>query len=114
MPELPAAPFGKLFEGTLKEADLEQIRALFAALETKEEMLKLLSLADTAEGVQIFIGADNELFNVAGCSMVVESFQNSSEQIVGAIGVIGPNRINYARIVPLVDYTAQVIGRMVG
>ena len=95
-------------------ADLEQIRALFAALETKEEMLKLLSLADAAEGVQIFIGADNELFNVAGCSMVVESFQNSSEQIVGAIGVIGPNRMNYGRIIPMVDYTAKLIGRLVG
>jgi heat-inducible transcriptional repressor len=103
-----------LLDDVTAMADLEQIRALFAALETKEEMLKLLSLADTAEGVQIFIGADNELFNVAGCSMVVESFQNSSEQIVGAIGVIGPNRMNYSRIIPMVDYTAKLIGRLVG
>lgn len=103
-----------LLDDVTAMADLEQIRALFAALETKEEMLKLLSLADIAEGVQIFIGADNELFNVAGCSMVVESFQNSSEQIVGAIGVIGPNRMNYSRIIPMVDYTAKVIGRLAG
>jgi len=103
-----------LLDDVTAMADLEQIRALFTALETKEEMLKLLSLADAAEGVQIFIGADNELFNVAGCSMVVESFQNSSEQIVGAIGVIGPNRMNYGRIIPMVDYTAKLIGRLVG
>ncbi len=94
--------------------DLEHIRSLFGALETKEEMLKLLSLAEAAEGVQIFIGADNSLFNLAGCSMVVNSFKNSSEQIVGAIGVVGPARMNYARIIPMVDYTSKLIGRMIG
>jgi heat-inducible transcriptional repressor len=94
--------------------DLEHIRSLFGALETKEEMLKLLSLADAAEGVQIFIGADNNLFNLAGCSMVVNSFKNSNEQIVGAIGVVGPARMNYARIIPMVDYTSKLIGRMIG
>ena len=95
-------------------ADLERIRALFEALETKEEMLKLLSLTDTADGVQIFIGADNTLFNVGGVSMVVDSFQNNNQQIVGAIGVIGPMRMNYARIIPMVDYTAKLIGRLIG
>ena len=95
-------------------ADLERIRALFEALETKEEMLKLLSLTDTADGVQIFIGADNTLFNVGGVSMVADSFQNKNQQIVGAIGVIGPMRMNYARIIPMVDYTAKLIGRLIG
>ena len=76
---------------------------------TKEEMLKLLSLTDTAEGVQIFIGADNTLFNLAGCSMIVSSYQNSSETILGAIGVIGPTRMNYAHIIPMVDYTSKMI-----
>lgn len=94
--------------------DLERIRNLFATLETKQEMLKLLSLTDTAEGVQIFIGADNQLFNMAGVSVVVDSFQSSSEQVLGAIGVIGPTRMNYARIIPMVDYTAKLIGRMIG
>ena len=95
-------------------ADLEHIRSLFEALETKEMVLRLLSLADTAEGMQIFIGADNSLFNLAGCSMIVGPYMNSQSKVVGAIGVIGPTRINYARIIPMVDYTAKLIGRKLG
>lgn len=94
--------------------DLERIRGLFQALETKETMAKLVDLAGAAEGVQIFIGAGNELFRNAGFSMIVAPFTNSAEKIVGAIGVIGPTRLNYARIIPMVDYTAKVIGRLVG
>ena len=93
-------------------SDLERIRGLFAALETKEAMVRLLEAADLAQGVQIFIGAENELFGLAGCSMVIAPYRNSREKIVGAVGVIGPTRINYARIIPMVDYTAQVIGRI--
>jgi heat-inducible transcriptional repressor len=93
-------------------ADLERIRALFAALETKEAMVRLLDAADHAQGVQIFIGAQNELFGLAGCSMIIAPYRNGREQIIGAVGVIGPTRINYARIIPMVDYTAQVIGRI--
>ncbi|MBT3908810.1 MAG: heat-inducible transcriptional repressor HrcA [Rhodospirillaceae bacterium] len=103
-----------LLEDVSAMADLERIRALFSALETKEEILKLLSLADTAEGVQIFIGADNALFSLAGVSMVCDSFKTTNEQIVGAIGVVGPTRMNYARIIPMVDYTAKLIGRLMG
>jgi heat-inducible transcriptional repressor len=95
-------------------ADLENVRSLFGALETKEEMLKLLSLVESAEGVQIFIGADNTLFNITGCAMVVNSFKNSKEQIVGAIGVVGPTRMNYGRIIPMVDYTAKLISKFIG
>jgi heat-inducible transcriptional repressor len=95
-------------------AELERIRSLFNTLETKETMLRLLSLADTAEGVQIFIGAGNDLFNIAGCSMVVAPYRDTRQQIVGAIGVIGPTRMNYTRIIPMVDYTAKVIGRLIG
>jgi heat-inducible transcriptional repressor len=94
--------------------DLERVRKLFSALETKESLLRLLDLADDAEGVQIFIGADNELFGMTGCSMVVAPYTNSRQQFVGAIGVIGPTRINYARIIPMVDYTAKLLGRLVG
>ena len=94
--------------------DLERIRGLFQALETKETMAKLVDLAGAAEGVQIFIGAGNELFRNTGFSMIVAPFTNSAEKIVGAIGVIGPTRLNYARIIPMVDYTAKVIGRLVG
>jgi heat-inducible transcriptional repressor len=95
-------------------ADLERIRSLFLTLETKEEMLKLLTLAEAAEGVQIFIGSDNQLFSLAGCSMIVGAFQDNSTKIVGAIGVIGPSRMNYSRIIPMVDYTAKLIGRVIG
>jgi heat-inducible transcriptional repressor len=92
--------------------DLERIRALFTALETKEAMLRLLDAANKAEGVQIFIGAENALFNHAGCSMIIAPYTDGREHILGAIGVIGPTRLNYARIVPMVDYTAKVIGRL--
>ena len=92
--------------------DLERIRQLFSALEAREQMVRLLDLVGKAEGVQIFIGAQSELFGLAGCSMVVAPFQNSREQIVGAIGVIGPTRLNYARIIPMVDYTAKLVGRI--
>jgi heat-inducible transcriptional repressor len=92
--------------------DLSTIRHLFSVLETREQMVRVLDLVGRADGVQIFIGAQNELFGMAGCSMVVAPFQNSREQIVGAIGVIGPTRLNYARIIPMVDYTARLVGRM--
>ena len=92
--------------------DLEHIRHLFRVLETREQMVRLLDLVVDAEGVQIYIGADNELFAMAGCSIVVAPYQNAREQIVGAIGVIGPTRLNYARIIPMVDYTAKVVGRL--
>jgi heat-inducible transcriptional repressor len=104
----------KLLDDVTAVADLERIRALFAVLETKETTVRLLELADGAEGVQIFIGADNDLFSMAGCSMIVAPYANTREQIVGAIGVIGPTRLNYARIIPMVDYTANLIGRLIG
>ncbi len=99
----------QLLENITAVADLERVRLLFQALETKESLLRLLDLADVAEGVQIFIGAENELFGMAGCSLVLAPYSNASRQIVGAIGVIGPTRINYARIIPMVDYTSKVI-----
>jgi heat-inducible transcriptional repressor len=103
-----------LLENITALEDLERIRGLFQALETRETMAKLVDLASVADGVQIFIGAGNELFRNAGCAMIVAPFANSSEKIIGAIGVIGPTRLNYARIIPMVDYTAKVIGRLIG
>ena len=94
--------------------DLDLIRSLFAALETKEVLVKLLSTVDKADGVQIFIGSGNALFNIAGCSMIVSPYRDGRERIIGAIGVIGPTRINYARIIPMVDYTAKLVGRLIG
>lgn len=94
--------------------ELEHVRSLFSVLETKEMMLNVLSLVDNAEGVQIFIGSGNQLFNVAGCSMIVSPYRGNRSKIIGAIGVIGPTRMNYARIIPMVDYTAKLVGKMIG
>ncbi len=104
----------RLLEDVTALEDLENVRRLFDALERGESFKRLLELAGGAEGVKIFIGAENPLFGHAGCSVIVAPFRNSQERIVGAIGVVGPTRINYARIVPMVDYTAKVVGRLVG
>jgi heat-inducible transcriptional repressor len=90
--------------------DLDKIKELFDTLEAKKERMKLLELAEGGKGVKIFIGSENNLFSLSGTSMIISPYQNSQDQIVGAIGVIGPTRLNYARIVPMVDYTAKIIG----
>jgi heat-inducible transcriptional repressor len=101
-------------------ADLERIRALFQLLETRRTLLRLIELIQNAQGVQIFIGAENQLFGMSGCSMVVAPYSTGGEgttpgaRVVGAIGVIGPSRMNYARIIPMVDYTARVVSRLLG
>lgn len=104
----------RLLEDVTALEDLENVRRLFDALERGESFMRLLQLAGDAEGVKIFIGAENPLFGHAGCSVIVAPFRNSQERIVGAVGVVGPTRINYARIVPMVDYTARVVGRLLG
>jgi heat-inducible transcriptional repressor len=103
-----------LLEDVGGRSDVLRLRTLFDALETRDTMLKLLEAANKAEGVQIYIGAENELFAHTGCSVIITPYMNSREQVVGAIGVIGPTRLNYARIIPMVDYTAKVIGRLLG
>jgi len=104
----------RLLDDVQAVEDLEHVRGLYDALETKEAWIRLLDMARAGEGVQIFIGAENDLFSLAGCSVVVAPYRNSDQEIVGALGVIGPTRINYARIIPVVDYTAQIVGRLVG
>jgi heat-inducible transcriptional repressor len=93
---------------------LASVQQLFERLEAQETMLKLLELAERSEGVRIFIGAESGLFGASGMSMVVAPARSRDDRIVGAIGVIGPTRINYGRIIPVVDYTARVIGRLLG
>ena len=106
---------GKLLADVTQIEHLASIQLLFERLETQETMLKLLELAETSEGVRIFIGAESGLFGTSGISMVVAPARSEgSGRIVGAIGVIGPTRINYGRIIPVVDYTARVIGRLLG
>jgi heat-inducible transcriptional repressor len=93
---------------------LAAIQRLFAQLETQETMLRLLELAEQSDGVRIFIGTESGVFGSSGLSMVVAPARGDGGRIVGAIGVIGPTRINYGRIIPVVDYTARVIGRLLG
>lgn len=110
----------KLLDDVTNLADLERIRALFELLETKKNLIRLIELVQKAEGVQIFIGSENELFGMTGCSVVVAPYEagapdgSGRAKIVGAIGVIGPMRMNYARIIPMVDYTARVVSRLLG
>ncbi|HEY0204129.1 MAG TPA: heat-inducible transcriptional repressor HrcA [Acetobacteraceae bacterium] len=94
--------------------NLAAIQHLFERLEQQETMLRLLDLAEASDGVRIFIGAESGLFGASGVAMVVAPARNDADRIVGAIGVIGPTRINYGRIIPVVDYTARVIGRLLG
>lgn len=105
---------GHLLEDVSVMADLERIRKLFVELEQKQNLLRLITLTEGADGVRIFIGAESNLFSLAGCSMIVAPFQDRNQQIVGALGVIGPQRMNYARVIPMVDFTAQVVGRLIG
>lgn len=101
-----------LLENVTAQADLDLIRHLFDDLETKEGLLQLLDLAEEGEGVRIFIGSENKLFSLSGSSLVVAPYRDKDARVVGALGIIGPTRLNYARIVPMVDYTAQMISRM--
>ena len=94
------------------EADLARIRSLFDDLERKRDIAEFLELAETGEGVRIFIGSENKLFSLSGSSLVVSPYMNADRKIIGAVGVIGPTRLNYGRIVPIVDYTAQLVGRL--
>jgi heat-inducible transcriptional repressor len=92
--------------------DLERIRQLFDDLETKRDLVQILGLAERAEGVRIFIGSENKLFSLSGSSLIVAPFHDGDRKIVGVLGVIGPTRINYARIIPMVDYTAKLVSRL--
>jgi heat-inducible transcriptional repressor len=101
-----------LLEDGSVAGDLERIRQLFADLENKQQLMNLLKEANEGHGVRVFIGAENQLFGLSGSSVIVAPYRNSQQRVVGALGVVGPTHLNYARVVPMVDYTAQVLGRM--
>jgi len=103
-----------LLEDLKALADLERVRLLFDDLETRREVIDLLGRAERAEGVRIFIGSENKLFSLSGSSTIVAPYHNAAGQIVGVLGVIGPTRLNYARIIPMVDYTAKVVSKLLG
>lgn len=102
-----------LLDKGAEETDLGLIRTLFDDLERKRDIAEFLELAESGEGVRIFIGSENKLFSLSGSSLVVSPYMNADRKIVGAVGVIGPTRLNYGRIVPIVDYTAQLVGRII-
>jgi len=102
-----------LIEAGREPADVERVRRLFDDLERKRDIAEFLELAETGDGVRIFIGSENKLFSLSGSSLVVSPYMNADRKIIGAVGVIGPTRLNYGRIVPIVDYTAQLVGRMI-
>lgn len=92
--------------------DLERVRLLFDDLESKKDIVHILEMAERGEGVRIFIGSENKLFSLSGSSLVVAPFRDSGDRVVGVLGVIGPTRLNYARVVPAVNYTAQLITQL--
>ncbi|WP_421861356.1 heat-inducible transcriptional repressor HrcA [Oceanicaulis sp.] len=102
----------KLLDSVEAAEDLERIRLLFDDIERQEGLLSLLDEARQAQGVRLFIGSENPLFSLSGSSVIVAPYRNRENQIIGAIGVIGPTRLNYARVIPIVDYTAQMVGRL--
>ncbi len=102
----------QLLENIDAQADIERIQMLFEDLERKQELIELLDLTEDADGVKIFIGTENPLFSLSDSSVVIAPYRDSDKNIIGALGVIGPTRLNYARIIPMVDYTAQLVGRL--
>jgi heat-inducible transcriptional repressor len=92
--------------------DLERVRSLFDDLETKRGVVDLLGRAELADGVRLFIGSENKLFSLSGSSTIIAPYRDSAGRIIGVIGVIGPTRLNYARIIPMVDYTAKVVSKL--
>ena len=94
--------------------DLERVRHLFDDLESRRDVIDLLGRAERAEGVRIFIGSENKLFSLSGSSTIIAPYHDRAGRIVGVIGVIGPTRLNYARVIPMVDYTAKVVSKLLG
>jgi heat-inducible transcriptional repressor len=103
-----------LLEDLKALADLERVRLLFDDLETRRDVIDLLGRTDRAEGVRIFIGSENKLFSLSGSSTIVAPYHDATGRIVGVLGVIGPTRLNYARVIPMVDYTAKVVSKLLG
>jgi len=103
-----------LLEDLKAVEDLERVRLLFDDLETKRGVVELLGKAEEAEGLRIFIGSENKLFSLSGSSTIVAPYRDSAGRIVGVLGVIGPTRLNYARVIPMVDYTARVVSKVLG
>jgi len=105
---------GNLLEDLHALDDLERVRTLFDDLETKRGVIDLLGRAESADGVRIFIGSESKLFSLSGSSTIIAPYTDAVGRIVGVLGVIGPTRLNYARVIPTVDYAARIVSRMLG
>jgi heat-inducible transcriptional repressor len=103
---------GNLLQDSRAVADLERARRLFDDLEKTRDLIQVLDLAKAGEAVRVFIGSENSLFSLSGSSLIVSPYMNAERKVVGALGVIGPTRLNYARVIPVVDYTARAVGRV--
>jgi heat-inducible transcriptional repressor len=103
---------GNLLKDQQAIADLERAQRLFDDLEKTRELIQVLDLAWAGDAVRVFIGSENPLFSLSGSSLIVAPYMNAERRVVGALGVIGPTRLNYARVIPVVDYTARVVGRV--
>jgi len=103
-----------LLDSVEAQTDLARIRMLFEDIERKSELIRLLELAEQGDGVKIFIGSENRLFSLSGSSIVAAPYANTQGKVIGVVGVLGPTRLNYARIIPMVDHTAKVVGRLLG
>jgi heat-inducible transcriptional repressor len=101
-----------LINDAMASEELSRMRQLFDELESKDGLIELLGDAEKAQGVRIFIGSENKLFSLSGSSVILSPYKDANDKVVGVLGVIGPTRLNYARIVPVVDYTAQVVSAM--
>lgn len=103
---------GNLLQNLGVREDLDRVRQLLDDLEAKRDLMQLLSLTEGGEGVRIFIGSENKLFSLSGSSLIMSPYRDNQRRTVGVLGIIGPTRLNYAKIIPVVDYTAQVVSRL--
>ncbi|TCM22057.1 heat-inducible transcription repressor HrcA [Novosphingobium sp. PhB165] len=95
-------------------SDLERVRSLLDDLENKQSVAELLDIAREADSTRIFIGSENRLFALSGSAVIASPYRDREGRVVGVVGVIGPTRLNYARVVPMVDFTAQSLGKLIG
>jgi heat-inducible transcriptional repressor len=101
-----------LISDTEDVMNIDRIKVLFDDLENKQDIIQLLGLAEEADGVRIFIGSENKLFSLSGSSLIISPYKDNSQKVVGVLGVIGPTRLNYARVIPMVNYTAQMMEKI--
>jgi heat-inducible transcriptional repressor len=100
----------QLFEG---EVDMDRVRQLLDDLEDKADLIRLMENARRADATRIFIGAESQLFSLSGSSVIAAPYRGNDGRVIGVVGVIGPTRLNYARVIPMVDYTARTLSRLV-